>query len=159
MLVNSPSQSIFTEHLLFYYFGGLNYFLLFVHFTSARKLNCNWLLKAFGRRTKCNGGRLPVGMKWLGESKNMVVNGRRNGSRLSNDHHQNQSKLQNPGKENPKTGKNGVERRSSRCMYMLMWLGLFHLMICQVCQTDFLLELSVCLFLLSWWLYLLSIFV
>ncbi|XP_034978450.1 histone-lysine N-methyltransferase KMT5B isoform X1 [Zootoca vivipara] len=54
-------------------------------------------------------------MKWLGESKNMVVNGRRNGSRLSNDHHQNQSKLQHPGKENPKTGKNGVERRSSRC--------------------------------------------
>uniref|UniRef100_A0A6J0SYB1 [histone H4]-N-methyl-L-lysine20 N-methyltransferase KMT5B n=2 Tax=Pogona vitticeps TaxID=103695 RepID=A0A6J0SYB1_9SAUR len=54
-------------------------------------------------------------MKWLGESKNMVVNGRRNGSRLSTDHHQNQSKLQHPGKENPKTGKNGVERRSSRC--------------------------------------------
>lgn len=56
-----------------------------------------------------------MGMKWLGESKNMVVNGRRNGSRLSTDHHQNQSKLQHPGKENPKTGKNGVERRSSRC--------------------------------------------
>ncbi|XP_015680698.1 histone-lysine N-methyltransferase KMT5B [Protobothrops mucrosquamatus] len=54
-------------------------------------------------------------MKWLEESKNMVVNGRRNGSRLSNDHHQNQSKLQHSGKENPKTGKNGVERRSSRC--------------------------------------------
>ncbi|XP_034272660.1 histone-lysine N-methyltransferase KMT5B isoform X1 [Pantherophis guttatus] len=54
-------------------------------------------------------------MKWLGESKNMVVNCRRNGSRLSNDHHQNQSKLQHSGKENPKTGKNGVERRSSRC--------------------------------------------
>ncbi|KAM3852193.1 histone-lysine N-methyltransferase KMT5B isoform 1-T7 [Vipera latastei] len=54
-------------------------------------------------------------MKWLGESKNMVVNGRRNGSRLSNDHHQNQSKIQHSGKENPKTGKNGVERRSSRC--------------------------------------------
>ncbi|XP_070621904.1 histone-lysine N-methyltransferase KMT5B isoform X2 [Erythrolamprus reginae] len=54
-------------------------------------------------------------MKWLGESKNMVVNGRRNGSRLSNDHHQNQSKLHHSGKENPKTGKNGVERRSSRC--------------------------------------------
>uniref|UniRef100_J3SDD7 [histone H4]-N-methyl-L-lysine20 N-methyltransferase KMT5B n=1 Tax=Crotalus adamanteus TaxID=8729 RepID=J3SDD7_CROAD len=54
-------------------------------------------------------------MKWLEDSKNMVVNGRRNGSRLSNDHHQNQSKLQHSGKENPKTGKNGVERRSSRC--------------------------------------------
>ncbi|XP_066467179.1 histone-lysine N-methyltransferase KMT5B [Tiliqua scincoides] len=54
-------------------------------------------------------------MKWLGESKNMVVNGRRTGSRLSNDHLQNQSKLEHPGKENPKTGKNGVERRSSRC--------------------------------------------
>lgn len=56
-----------------------------------------------------------MGMKWLGESKNMVVNGRRTGSRLSNDHHQNQSKLEHSGKENPKTGKNGVERRSSRC--------------------------------------------
>uniref|UniRef100_A0A8D0GKI6 [histone H4]-N-methyl-L-lysine20 N-methyltransferase KMT5B n=1 Tax=Sphenodon punctatus TaxID=8508 RepID=A0A8D0GKI6_SPHPU len=56
-----------------------------------------------------------MGMKWLGESRNMLVNGRRNGSRLSNDHQQNQSKLEHTGKENPKTGKNGIERRSSRC--------------------------------------------
>ncbi|NWS77185.1 KMT5B methyltransferase, partial [Crotophaga sulcirostris] len=55
-------------------------------------------------------------MKWLGESKNMVVNGRRSGSKSSNDHAQNQTKLQHAGKENPKTGKNGVERRSSRCI-------------------------------------------
>ncbi|XP_010119208.1 PREDICTED: histone-lysine N-methyltransferase SUV420H1 isoform X1 [Chlamydotis macqueenii] len=61
-------------------------------------------------------------MKWLGESKNMVVNGRRSGSKSSNDHAQNQTKLQHAGKENPKTGKNGVERRSSRCMYMFMRL-------------------------------------
>uniref|UniRef100_A0A8C8RYM7 [histone H4]-N-methyl-L-lysine20 N-methyltransferase KMT5B n=1 Tax=Pelusios castaneus TaxID=367368 RepID=A0A8C8RYM7_9SAUR len=54
-------------------------------------------------------------MKWLGESKNMVVNGRRNGGKLSNEHQQNQSKLQHTGKDNPKTSKNGVERRSSRC--------------------------------------------
>ncbi|XP_010156063.1 PREDICTED: histone-lysine N-methyltransferase SUV420H1 isoform X1 [Eurypyga helias] len=54
-------------------------------------------------------------MKWLGESKNMVVNGRRSGSKSSNDHAQNQTKLPHAGKENPKTGKNGVERRSSRC--------------------------------------------
>uniref|UniRef100_A0A452I3S8 [histone H4]-N-methyl-L-lysine20 N-methyltransferase KMT5B n=1 Tax=Gopherus agassizii TaxID=38772 RepID=A0A452I3S8_9SAUR len=54
-------------------------------------------------------------MKWLGESKNMVVNGRKNGGKLSNEHQQNESKLQNAGKENPKTSKNGVERRSSRC--------------------------------------------
>ncbi|XP_019375370.1 PREDICTED: histone-lysine N-methyltransferase KMT5B [Gavialis gangeticus] len=54
-------------------------------------------------------------MKWLGESKNMVVNGRRSGGKLSNEHPQNQSKLQHTGKENPKTGKNVVERRSSRC--------------------------------------------
>ncbi|NWY16255.1 KMT5B methyltransferase, partial [Aphelocoma coerulescens] len=53
-------------------------------------------------------------MKWLGESKNMVVNGRRSGSKSSNDHAQ--TKLQHAGKENPKTGKNGVERRSSRCI-------------------------------------------
>lgn len=54
-------------------------------------------------------------MKWLGESKNMVVNGRRSGNKSSNDHAQNQTKLQHAGKENPKAGKNGVERRSSRC--------------------------------------------
>ncbi|NWQ81090.1 KMT5B methyltransferase, partial [Columbina picui] len=55
-------------------------------------------------------------MKWLGESKNMVVNGRRSGSKSSNDHVQNQTKLQHAGKENPKMGKNGAERRSSRCI-------------------------------------------
>ncbi|KAM9013752.1 histone-lysine N-methyltransferase KMT5B isoform 1-T4 [Ara ararauna] len=54
-------------------------------------------------------------MKWLGESKNMVVNGRRSGNRSSNDHAQNQTKLQHAGRETPKTGKNGVERRSGRC--------------------------------------------
>uniref|UniRef100_K7A6Y3 [histone H4]-N-methyl-L-lysine20 N-methyltransferase KMT5B n=4 Tax=Homininae TaxID=207598 RepID=K7A6Y3_PANTR len=54
-------------------------------------------------------------MKWLGESKNMVVNGRRNGGKLSNDHQQNQSKLQHTGKDTLKAGKNAVERRSNRC--------------------------------------------
>ncbi|XP_011379939.1 histone-lysine N-methyltransferase KMT5B isoform X1 [Pteropus medius] len=54
-------------------------------------------------------------MKWLGESKNMVVNGRRNGGKLSNEHQQNQSKLQHTGKDTVKAGKNAVERRSSRC--------------------------------------------
>ncbi|XP_059960269.1 histone-lysine N-methyltransferase KMT5B isoform X2 [Mesoplodon densirostris] len=54
-------------------------------------------------------------MKWLGESKNMVVNGRRNGGKLSNDHQQNQSKLQHTGKDTVKAGKNAAERRSSRC--------------------------------------------
>ncbi|XP_016068943.1 PREDICTED: histone-lysine N-methyltransferase SUV420H1 isoform X1 [Miniopterus natalensis] len=54
-------------------------------------------------------------MKWLGESKNMVVNGRRNGGKLSNDHQQNQSKLQHTGKDTVKAGKSAVERRSSRC--------------------------------------------
>ncbi|KAM7087185.1 histone-lysine N-methyltransferase KMT5B isoform 2-T2 [Molossus nigricans] len=54
-------------------------------------------------------------MKWLGESKNMVVNGRRNGGKLSNDHQQNPSKLQHTGKDTVKAGKNAVERRSSRC--------------------------------------------
>ncbi|XP_045414226.1 histone-lysine N-methyltransferase KMT5B isoform X1 [Lemur catta] len=54
-------------------------------------------------------------MKWLGESKNMVVNGRRNGGKLSNDHQQNHSKLQHTGKDTLKAGKNAVERRSSRC--------------------------------------------
>ncbi|ELR46722.1 Histone-lysine N-methyltransferase SUV420H1 [Bos mutus] len=54
-------------------------------------------------------------MKWLGESKNMVVNGRRHGGKLSNDHQQNQSKLQHSGKDNVKAGRNAGERRSSRC--------------------------------------------
>lgn len=54
-------------------------------------------------------------MKWLGDSKNMVVNGRRNGSKLSNDHQQNQSKLQHAGKDALKTGRNAVERRPNRC--------------------------------------------
>ncbi|OPJ73725.1 histone-lysine N-methyltransferase SUV420H1 [Patagioenas fasciata monilis] len=45
----------------------------------------------------------------------MVMNGRRSGSKSSNDHVQNQTKLQHAGKENPKTSKNGAERRSSRC--------------------------------------------
>lgn len=61
-----------------------------------------------------------MGMKWLGESKNMVVNGRRSGGKLSNDEQQNQSKLQHTGKDTVKAGKNAVERRSSRCMYMLI---------------------------------------
>lgn len=55
-----------------------------------------------------------MGMKWLGESKNMVVNGRRSGGKLSNDHQQNQPKLQHTGKDAVKAGKN-AERRSSRC--------------------------------------------
>ncbi|XP_027973659.1 histone-lysine N-methyltransferase KMT5B isoform X1 [Eumetopias jubatus] len=54
-------------------------------------------------------------MKWLGESKNMVVNGRRSGGKLSNDHQQSPSKLQHAGKEATKAGKHAVERRSSRC--------------------------------------------
>lgn len=67
-----------------------------------------------------------MGMKWLGESKNMVVNGRRNGGKLSNEHQQNQSKLQHTGKDAVKAGKSAVERRSSRCMYTLQ-LSLFSL--------------------------------
>ncbi|XP_053442705.1 histone-lysine N-methyltransferase KMT5B-like [Nycticebus coucang] len=54
-------------------------------------------------------------MKWLGESKNMVVNGRRNGGKLSDDHQQNQSDLQPTGKDTLKAGRNAVKRRSSRC--------------------------------------------
>ncbi|KAM5319743.1 histone-lysine N-methyltransferase KMT5B isoform 2-T2 [Glossophaga mutica] len=54
-------------------------------------------------------------MKWLGESKNMVVNGRRSGGKLSNDHPQTQSKVQHTGKDAVKAGGSSVERRSSRC--------------------------------------------
>uniref|UniRef100_A0A7N4PSR4 [histone H4]-N-methyl-L-lysine20 N-methyltransferase KMT5B n=1 Tax=Sarcophilus harrisii TaxID=9305 RepID=A0A7N4PSR4_SARHA len=54
-------------------------------------------------------------MKWLGDSKNMVVNGRRNGGKLSNEHQPSQSKFQHAGKDALKAGRNAVERRSSRC--------------------------------------------
>nr|KAF6281665.1 lysine methyltransferase 5B [Pipistrellus kuhlii] len=54
-------------------------------------------------------------MKWLGESKNMVVNGRRHGGRLSNEHQQNQPKVPHPGKDSVKAGRHAGERRSSRC--------------------------------------------
>ncbi|XP_004383700.1 histone-lysine N-methyltransferase KMT5B isoform X1 [Trichechus manatus latirostris] len=54
-------------------------------------------------------------MKWLGDSKNMVVNGRRNGGKLSDDHLQTPSKLPHTGKDTLKAGRNAVERRSSRC--------------------------------------------
>uniref|UniRef100_A0A8V8TPR6 Lysine methyltransferase 5B n=1 Tax=Homo sapiens TaxID=9606 RepID=A0A8V8TPR6_HUMAN len=64
-------------------------------------------------------------MKWLGESKNMVVNGRRNGGKLSNDHQQNQSKLQHTGKDTLKAGKNAVERRSNRSPFLRGAQGIF----------------------------------
>ncbi|XP_070420432.1 histone-lysine N-methyltransferase KMT5B isoform X1 [Equus przewalskii] len=54
-------------------------------------------------------------MKWLGEAKNMVVNGRRNGGKLSNDHQQTQPKVQHTGKDTVKAGRTAGERRSSRC--------------------------------------------
>ncbi|XP_054997073.1 histone-lysine N-methyltransferase KMT5B isoform X1 [Sorex araneus] len=54
-------------------------------------------------------------MKWLGESRNMVVNGRRSGGELSDGHQQSRSKAQHAGKDSVKAGKAAVERRSSRC--------------------------------------------
>lgn len=95
------------------------------------------LLRAFWKETKCNWVRLSGGMKWLGESKNMVVNGRRSGSKSSNDHAQNQTKLQHTGKENPKTGKNGVERRSNRCTYTFVQFIV-------LCGSSFNLQVSFC---------------
>ncbi|XP_061671806.1 histone-lysine N-methyltransferase KMT5B isoform X2 [Syngnathoides biaculeatus] len=40
----------------------------------------------FISETKCNCTRGLVGMKWLGESKNMVLNGRRHGNKLTSEH-------------------------------------------------------------------------
>ncbi|KAG8563677.1 hypothetical protein GDO81_016173 [Engystomops pustulosus] len=54
-------------------------------------------------------------MKWLGESKNMVVNGRRHGSRLSSERHRSRSKPRTSGRENLRGSKNVSDRRSSRC--------------------------------------------
>ena len=84
---------------------------------SVRRERWNYSLSYLKRVTKCTWVRLPVGMKWLGESKNMVVNGRRHGGKLSNDHQQNQAKVQHTGKDSVKAGRNAGERRSSRCMY------------------------------------------
>ncbi|XP_068116919.1 histone-lysine N-methyltransferase KMT5B isoform X2 [Hyperolius riggenbachi] len=53
-------------------------------------------------------------MKWLGESKNMVMNGRRHGSRLSREHHRSRAKLHRSGRENLRASKNVPDRRSSR---------------------------------------------
>ncbi|KAM3919541.1 histone-lysine N-methyltransferase KMT5B isoform 1-T3 [Leptodactylus fuscus] len=53
-------------------------------------------------------------MKWLGESKNMVVNGRRHGSRLSSERHRSRSKPRSSGRENLRASKNVSDRRSSR---------------------------------------------
>ncbi|KAM8928609.1 histone-lysine N-methyltransferase KMT5B isoform 4-T5 [Lycaon pictus] len=80
-----------------------------------RREHWNYSLSYLKRATQCTWVRRSVGMKWLGESKNMVVNGRRSGGKLSNDHQQSQSKLQHSGKEAAKAGKHAVERRSSRC--------------------------------------------
>ncbi|XP_028916285.1 histone-lysine N-methyltransferase KMT5B [Ornithorhynchus anatinus] len=54
-------------------------------------------------------------MKWLGEARNMVVSGRRNGTRLPADHQHGAPKLPPAGKEPPKVGRSPAERRSSRC--------------------------------------------
>ncbi|CAJ0944196.1 unnamed protein product [Ranitomeya imitator] len=54
-------------------------------------------------------------MKWLGESKNMVVNGRRHGSRLSSEHHRSRSQTRSSVRENLRASKNVPEQRSSRC--------------------------------------------
>ncbi|XP_073514486.1 histone-lysine N-methyltransferase KMT5B isoform X2 [Phyllobates terribilis] len=54
-------------------------------------------------------------MKWLGESKNMVVNGRTHGSRLSSEHHRSRSTTRSSGRENLRACKNVPEQRSSRC--------------------------------------------
>ncbi|XP_068922624.1 histone-lysine N-methyltransferase KMT5B [Petaurus breviceps papuanus] len=54
-------------------------------------------------------------MKWLGDAKNMVVNGRRHGGKLSSEHQPSPSKLQPTGKDTLKTSRSAVERRSSRC--------------------------------------------
>ncbi|XP_064432142.1 histone-lysine N-methyltransferase KMT5B isoform X2 [Mirounga angustirostris] len=80
-----------------------------------RRERWDYSLSYLKRATQCTWVRQSVGMKWLGESKNMVVNGRRSGGKLSNDHQQSPSKLQHAGKEATKAGKHAVERRSSRC--------------------------------------------
>lgn len=91
--------------------------VLFFMFCFVRRGRRTYPLSYPERATQCTWARRSVGMKWLGESKNMVVNGRRSGGKLSNDHAQSPSKLQHAGKEAAKAGRHAVERRSSRCMY------------------------------------------
>nr|XP_014349913.1 PREDICTED: histone-lysine N-methyltransferase SUV420H1 isoform X2 [Latimeria chalumnae] len=74
----------------------------------------SWKRLFFKTKTKCYWLRLHVGMKWLGESKNMVVNGRRSGSRFSSELLRNQSKSPLSGKGSSKASKNAAEKRPSR---------------------------------------------
>lgn len=48
----------------------------------------------FNSETKCNWTRGIVGMKWLGESKNMVLNGRRQGSKFTSEQPVSQTRSQ-----------------------------------------------------------------
>ena len=83
------------------------------------KLKPSPLERSLNSETKCNWTRGLVGMKWLGESKNMVLNGRRHGSRFSTEQPVSQSQSQTrsqhlqrtslrPGKSHPSS------RRCSR---------------------------------------------
>lgn len=54
-------------------------FTLFFMFCFCRERTLKLFSKLFEEVTKCTWVRLPVGMKWLGEVQNMVVDGRRHG--------------------------------------------------------------------------------
>ncbi|KAG7277455.1 hypothetical protein CRUP_022543, partial [Coryphaenoides rupestris] len=59
-------------------------------------LICRFLFENcfFNSETKCNWTRGIVGMKWLGESKNMVLNGRRQGSKFTSEQPVSQTRSQ-----------------------------------------------------------------
>lgn len=63
-------------------------------------------------------------MKWLGESKNMVLNGRRHGAKLTSETpvSQNQTRSQNPQRASLRHSKNR-NRRCSRSEFSQCWVG------------------------------------
>ncbi|XP_056134506.1 histone-lysine N-methyltransferase KMT5B isoform X1 [Lampris incognitus] len=68
---------------------------------------------SFNWETKCTWTRGLVGMKWLGESKNMVLNGRRHSSKFSSDHPVNQSRSQHPQRASLRPSSRRCSRRFS----------------------------------------------
>ncbi|CAI5672006.1 histone-lysine N-methyltransferase KMT5B [Oreochromis niloticus] len=69
----------------------------------------------FISETKCNWTRGLVGMKWLGESKNMVLNGRRHGNKLTGEQTVSQSQTRSQHPQRASLRHNKSHTRNRRC--------------------------------------------
>lgn len=77
----------------------------------------------FISETKCNWTRGLVGMKWLGESKNMVLNGRRHGNKLTGEQtvSPSQTRSQHPQRASLRHSKSHTRnRRCSRSEFNML---------------------------------------